>query len=194
MTSVVPEPDDEAVALLKTSRSLALLAGAVSLIAGVILLGWPRATIKAIALVVGILLIVRGFVLALDALSSRKAGSWWGLAFLRGLVDIAAGIVCITWPAITVWALVVILGIEFILGGLIAVLVSMQVPKDTGQRHLFPGIVSIIAGVVVIAWPAATLWVLVVVTGFYLIAFGILSLFLGFQIGRAERFAAGPAA
>lgn len=182
-------PDLDVIAVVRGSRALAIAAGVVSLIAGVVLLTWPHATIKAVAFVVGFFLVVGGLTTAIDAIAARGAFTYWGLMLVRGLLDVVVGAMCIFWPAITVWALVVLLGIELILAGLLSVLVSRQVPKGTGSRHMWPGVVSIVAGVVVIGWPHATVWVMVLVLGFYLVLFGVLLLMTGYRLGKFERLA-----
>lgn len=187
MSTVGPGLGSEDLAILRTSRTVAIAAGIISVGAGVVLLAWPHATIKAVAFVIGLLLVARGIAVAIDALVSRRAGTYWGLVLVRGLIDIAVGALCIFWPEITIWALVVLLGIELIIGGILSVLVSRQVPKELGSRHMWPGVISIVAGVAVIVWPHATVWVIVLLIGIYLILWGLLLLFTGYQLGKADR-------
>ena len=118
---------------------------------------------------------------------TRKAGTYWGLLLFHGLLDIGIGIAAIVWPDVTVNVLVILLGIDLILGGLISVLVARQAPKELGGRHMWPGVVSMLAGLVVVVWPSETVTVMAIVVGIYFVLFGLLLLVTGYQLGKVER-------
>lgn len=190
MTAGMPTPSQQ-LALLRSSRSIALIAGVLALIGGVLVLAWPGKTIETVAIVVGIFLAVGGMAQIIDALVTHKAGTYWGLLVLRGVLDLAVGLVAVFWPAITVWALVLLLGIELILAGVVSVIAGLRVPAEYGLRpHLLSrGVVSILVGIIVIAWPRATVLVVAVLLGVYLVAFGLVLLWAGYQLGKADRMA-----
>lgn len=188
MTAGMPTPSEQ-LALLRTSRSIALIAGVLALTGGVLVLAWPDKTIETIAIVVGIFLAVGGLAQIIDALVTHKAGTYWGLLLLRGLLDLAVGLVAVFWPDITIWALVLLVGIELILAGVVSVLVALRVPKELEQhsRFLWRGLLSILIGIVVIAWPKATVTVVAVLLGLYLVIFGLVLLWAGYQLGKVDR-------
>ncbi|WP_334143703.1 HdeD family acid-resistance protein [Rhabdothermincola sp.] len=188
MTAGMPTPSQQ-LALLRSSRSIALIAGVLALIGGVLVLAWPGKTIETVAIVVGIFLAVGGMAQIIDALVTHKAGTYWGLLVVRGVLDLAVGLVAVFWPAITVWALVLLIGIELILAGVVSVIAGLTVPAESGLRpHLLSrGVVSILVGIVVIAWPGATVLVVAVLLGIYLVAFGLVLLWAGYQLGKADR-------
>ncbi|MEJ5255397.1 MAG: DUF308 domain-containing protein [Acidimicrobiales bacterium] len=179
----------EQLALLRTSRSVALTAGVLALIGGVLVLAWPGKTIATIAIVIGIFLAVGGLAQIIDAVMTHRAGTYWGLLLVRGLLDLAVGLLAVFWPGITVWALVLLVGIELILAGVVSVLVSFRVPKALEQhsRFLWRGVLSILVGIVVIAWPAATVLVVALLIGSYLVLFGLVLLWTGYQLGKIDR-------
>lgn len=188
MTSAIPSPSEQ-FALLRTSRALALVGGLIALGAGIVVLAWPDRTITVIARVVGIFLILGGLAQIIDALMTRKAGTYWGFVLLRGVLDLAIGVVAVVWPDITIWVLVVLIGLELIIGGFISLVISMRVPKEleARSRYLWRGILSIIGGLVVIVWPDATVLVVAVVLGIYLVIFGLVLLYTGYQLGKIDR-------
>jgi uncharacterized membrane protein HdeD (DUF308 family) len=188
MTAGMPTPSQQ-LALLRSSRSIALIAGVLALIGGVLVLAWPGKTIETVAIVVGIFLAVGGMAQIIDALVTHKAGTYWGLLVVRGVLDLAVGLVAVFWPAITVWALVLLIGIELILAGVVSMIAGLTVPAESGLRpHLLSrGVVSILVGIVVIAWPGATVLVVAVLLGIYLVAFGLVLLWAGYQLGKADR-------
>jgi uncharacterized membrane protein HdeD (DUF308 family) len=184
----------DTLSFLRASRLTAFVAGVIALAGGIVLLFWPDQTVKVVAVLLGIVFVIIGLGQILDGFSGRTAGSHWGWVLLKGLIDLAFGIVLIAWPGPTVWVIVLIFGIELIVSGIASVVVSMRIPKEyeTRSRWLWRGIIGIVAGLVVLAWPDATVWVVVVVAGIYLIVVGLVLLWAGFQLGRAEREA--PAA
>lgn len=188
MTSEFPSQSDT-MAFLRSSRIIAFVAGVIALAGGIAILAWPDRTIKALAVVLGIVFVIIGLGQILDALSSRKAGTYWGFVLFKGVLDLAFGIIAIVWPGITVWVLVLIFGIELIVSGIVALVVSFRIPKEyeTRSRWLWRGIIGIVAGLVVLAWPDATVWVIAVLAAVYLIIVGLVLLWAGWQLGKTDR-------
>lgn len=186
MTSINPA---EQFAFLRTSKLAAYLGGVLLFIVGLIVLFWPKGTIKVVAVLVGIGLVIAGIAHIVEALGSRHDRSYWGFLFFRGLVDLAVGAVVIFWPEITIWALIVLFSIELLVAGVISVYLSFRIPKEQGGRtaYVVRGLVTILFGLVILAWPSATLWVLIVLVGAYFICAGLLLLWIGYQLGKAER-------
>lgn len=184
----VPSQSDT-LAFLRASRLTAFVGGIIALAGGIVLLAWPDRTVKVVAVLVGIVLIISGLGQVLDAFSSRSAGSHWGWFLLKGLIDLAFGVVLVVWPGPTVWVLVLVFGIQLIISGIASIVVSRQIPKEyeNRSRWLWRGILGILAGLVVLAWPDATIWVIVVVVGIYLILVGLVLLWAGYQLGKADR-------
>jgi short repeat uncharacterized protein DUF308 len=82
--------------------------------------------------------------------------SWpWVLAF--GILALIAGLITLVWRGVTVLALVFVLGVFLIVAG------GAEIGWSIAERHtegwgfiLFRGIVDLIAGIVVLAWPDVT--------------------------------------
>ncbi len=184
MASINPA---EQFAFLRTSKLAAYLGGVLLAVVGLVVLFWPRGTIKVVAILVGIGLVITGVAHIVEALGSRDLG-YWGILLARGILDLIIGLVVVFWPEITVWVLVLLFGIELLVAGVISVYLSFQVPKDSGLKtgYLVRAAISILAGLVVLAWPTATVWVLVVLVGLYFLFFGVLLLWIGYQLGKAE--------
>lgn len=181
-------PSDQ-LAVIRGSRTLAIVAGLIALGAGIVLLAWPDRTVTVVAVIVGLFLILSGLAQALDALVTHRRGTYWGLLLLRGVIDLGVGLAAVFWPDITVWVLVVLIGIELLIGGLVSLVTAFRVPKELEQRSHFMwrGIVSIVGGLILLVWPGQTVMVLAVVLGIYLVVMGLALLFAGFELGKAER-------
>lgn len=97
-------------------RGLLAVVGAVSAVAGLVLIKKPHESLTVVVLIIGIWLVVAGCVRLAQSLSAdRERGSNIFIA----LVDIIAGIVLLAWPHIGVTAFAVIFGIVLVIRGLL---------------------------------------------------------------------------
>ena len=75
---------------------------------------WPDVTLWALAVVVGIGMIVGGIAEVLFAFRYRRELPRWGLWWLDGLLSIAVGVLALAWPEATVVVLAVLFGIRLL--------------------------------------------------------------------------------
>jgi uncharacterized membrane protein HdeD (DUF308 family) len=112
--------------------------------------------------------------------------SWpWVLAL--GILSLIAGIITLVWPGVTVYALVFVLGVFLIVAG------GAEIGWSIAERHtdgwgfiLFRGIVDVIAGIVVLAWPDVTALVLALLLAAWLFVYAAMSLWYAYR-HRGER-------
>jgi uncharacterized membrane protein HdeD (DUF308 family) len=109
--------------------------------------------------------------------ATRIASNWWVL-LLNGLLLIVAGflIFSIHW---TVESLSTFIGVVFIVEGVMRALIS-GVDGAAHRANVVTGLLSIAAGVVIIAWPAPGLVALAIFLAAWLIVIGTISLAGGF--------------
>lgn len=175
--------------VVKGSRAVALTVGAISLIIGVVAMAWPDHTIKAVAVVVGIGFVIAGIAQTLDALVTHRAGTYWGLMLVRGLLDLVVGLVAIFYPDITVNIVCLLIGLNLVIGGILQIVLSRRVPDGLEQRsrYLWRGIFWIVFGIVIVAVQGmAAVWFTFIV-GFFFFLSGVMLLVLGYHLGKAER-------
>jgi len=98
--------------------------GLVSLAAGVVTIVWPSITLEVLAVVIGILLILRGVVAAMGALADRPTA--WGLWLVIGLLEVVVGVAAIAWPDITILVVAIIIGIDLLIAGLVELVIAFQ--------------------------------------------------------------------
>ena len=96
-------------------RALSVLIGVVGIVVGIILIRHPIHSVVAVALFVGLWLIVAGSVRLAWAIGERRGLGW---RLLVALVEIVAGIVIVSSPGIGVATLAVFVGIALILRGI----------------------------------------------------------------------------
>ena len=106
-----------------------------SALAGAIALIWPGVTALALLFVVAFWAIMLGVGEIGGAFASRKRGSQaWGWTLAAGILNVVFGIVLLAWPASGILALVWLVGIFTLAGGLTLILLAFRVRQD--QRAL----------------------------------------------------------
>jgi uncharacterized membrane protein HdeD (DUF308 family) len=114
----------EAVAL-GGRQSLGWVGGAVSVLAGVAVLAWPDITLRVLALVVGLTLVVGGSLRLVTALYNRDRPGW-ALDLGLGGMALATGAIILAWPEATLLVIAVVFGIRAIGTGLVAIGIGWQ--------------------------------------------------------------------
>lgn len=160
-----------------------------TLILGVLVMAWPSATVKLVALLFGLQLFVGGLFSLVRAFTRGGEGSRVLLAVL-GVLGILVGIFVLRHLFQTVVILVILLGVYWVLHGIIEFFVAID-QRGAPARGLNAtmGILSFIAGVVVLSWPSPTLLVLVWVLGVWLVVYGLVGIAGAFMVRRAVKTA-----
>jgi uncharacterized membrane protein HdeD (DUF308 family) len=96
-----------------------LISAIITIIAGVYLVGWPLTGAVSLTLVLAAYLVAEGIMSMLFAYEHRRQlSARWGWLFLNGIIDLfLAGIIVWLLPLAAVWALGLMVGIDFIFGG-----------------------------------------------------------------------------
>lgn len=163
------------------------LVGILAVALGVALLVWPARTVTVAAALVGIYLLVAGIVrLALGIFSSGLSGGHRVLDLLFGLLLLIAGVVILrnlTAGAATLLLLAVLfIGFGWIIEGVMAIVESGKT-SSRGAAIAF-GIISIVAGAVVLIWPTITALAFAVLVGVMLIVLGLVGVVRAFTFGK----------
>ena len=139
-----------------------LVIGLIFLVFGIVMLFNVAAGATTIAIIVGAFLIFDGLV---EMISGGRRGGSRGWASSLGILLVIGGIVVIAWPASTFLVIAVIWGITLLVGG-IARVVSAAVLRGYGWGWLVVlGIVEAIIGIVMLAWPHQTAYVILLLIG-----------------------------
>ena len=108
---------------------------------------------------------------------SSDAGKWWVIAIL-GAISVAAGVLAVAYPDITLLVLGLIVGINFMLIGLAWVFFGTTEKHSDGGRvlRMIVGFLAILAGLICLVRPGAGVLVLLIALSFWFIMVGIADL------------------
>jgi len=164
---------------------LSIIGGIALVLLGVWLLTNLYDSVTVLAWLVGVSLIVAGIIEVLALHGERGIGA---AVWLSGGLLVAAGIVVLVWPDITLWALAVLAGIGLILAGVLRVVVALtERDQPDFVVNLAIGAFGIVLGALVLAWPEATLVVLAVLLGIRFVVSGVVAIGMGWQLHRMAR-------
>ena len=158
--------------------------GLLTVLAGVAVLVWPSETLMVLAVLFGIQLIITGIFRFVAALATDDlTGGTRVLLALLGVLSIIIGLWAVRHALITLLALTVFLGIFWIVNGVIDVFAALAHREMPGRGwSVVMGILSAIAGILVLAYPGLTLFGLALILGIWLLIFGIMEIIGSFRI------------
>jgi uncharacterized membrane protein HdeD (DUF308 family) len=178
--------DRSAITIVRESKILAYTLGAISLLAGIVLLFWPDRTITVVARLAGVLLVVVGVGDLLETIRHHRGMSYWGLMLVRALINLAFGLLLVFWPGITVGVLVWLIGLDFVIAGAIGLLARSQMAPELKSSITNRSILTILFGIAIMVWPHATVAVVAFLVGALLVLFGLVFLWSGYALSKAR--------
>ncbi|MFE7774984.1 HdeD family acid-resistance protein [Streptomyces sp. NPDC057445] len=188
-----PREPQDVLADLGGSWGWALGLALVTLVPGIVVLVWPNGTLHVVAIIIGLQLLVTGifrFVAAFSGAGAREGSRLSGV--LIAVVAVLAGVLCLRNPLQTIAALSLIVGVFWLLSGLLTVFIAIA---DHDLRHRGPafavGALGVVAGIVVLAYPVNSAVALARLLGLWLVLLGIVELAGAFALRAATRQKAG---
>ncbi len=158
---------------------VSVLAGIALVVVGLWLVTNLYESVIVLAILVGVSLIVGGFV---EAAIADDAGLGWA-GWLAGGLTVAAGVAVLVWPDITLWALAVLAGASLLVAGVLHTMWAFSRREHPDWRsHLVIGLLTALVGLVVLIWPDATLLVLGLFLGIRAIVTGVISVVVGLHL------------
>ena len=160
--------------------------GVVTVTLGLIVTFYPSATLNAIAILFGLLLLASGLFHLIRVFGGNQEHRvWMGIS---GLLLIVIGVVMLRHLHLTVALVGLIIGISWIVQGVIALIVSFSGgAREGGGWWIFFGIFSLVGGIVIVAVPTESVKVLAVLIGIWFIFQGLFEIAGGLRIRQAVR-------
>jgi uncharacterized membrane protein HdeD (DUF308 family) len=165
--------------------SSALALGLLTAILGVVILVWPGPSIEVASGVFGVYLVTSGVALTVLAFSFPTSTAGRVLNFVSGLASILLGVLAFRHfgEGYATLLLAIWVGVGFVFRGVSALATAItdkQLP-GTGWATIF-GTVSVIAGVVVSAFPFDSIVTLALVVGTWLVVLGVIEVVSGLGV------------
>jgi uncharacterized membrane protein HdeD (DUF308 family) len=163
--------------------------GIFSIAFGLLALAWPVATLYSIALLFGAYALVDGVFSMSLAFRRARNHSAWGLAILEGVIGVAAGVVTLFYPALTVIVLLYTIAVWAIATGFLEIYAGIRVRADSKSGFLLVvmGVLSLALGSLVVYRPIAGGVAVVAMISAYALIFGVAATVLGLRLRIALR-------
>jgi uncharacterized membrane protein HdeD (DUF308 family) len=161
----------------------AILSGLLAVVLGVVILAWPQPSVVAAAALFGVYLVVSGIALVVLAFSLPTSGGSRFLNFISGVASIALGILAFRHfgEGYAVLLLAIWIATGFIIRGMFVTASAIGVPQFPGRGWaIFFGLITIIAGFVMLAYPFDSIETLALVVGAWLVILGATEVISGF--------------
>ncbi len=168
---------------------LVLTYGLVTIGLGLVLVLWPEQTLKVLAILIGIQLIITGVFRLVLAVASRNVdGSTRAIAGMFGALALVLGLLCLRSPLQTVLVIGMILGVWWLAAGLVDIVGAIR-SSESHRRgwDLGLGVLSVLAGGFLLVNPEVSLGVLVIVVAVWLFSYGFIAVVAGLVLRSEEK-------
>jgi len=155
------------------SRGHAAVSGMLAVALGAVCVIWPGITVGVVVALFAIFCFADAITRVAHVFRSGEAGGRRVMMVVLSLVDVAAGVVAISYPGITAGVLVIVIGIWAISAGFLELAAAWELPGSGSGWLAVGGVLSVAAGVLLIAWPGIGAVSLALVFGIYLLAYGV---------------------
>ncbi|MEW5813186.1 MAG: HdeD family acid-resistance protein [Actinomycetota bacterium] len=177
-----PAPPSMLAHLWKT----ALLSGVLAVVLGVCVLVWPAITIVVAAIFFGAYLLISGIWQVVFAFSLHVSAGGRVLLFVSGAAALILAVLCFRSLQNSILLLAIWIGIGFIFRGVATAVSAISDPTLPGRGWaIVIGVVSLIAGVVMLGSPFASLATLTLVVAIWLIVLGVFEIASAFGLRKA---------
>jgi uncharacterized membrane protein HdeD (DUF308 family) len=186
MTSADYDVQPAPPSVLADSWLATLVLGVLTLILGIIVSFHPSGSLNVVAVLLGILMILSGIFHLIRIFDRDERHRIW--AGIAGLLFIVIGVVLIRHLHLTVALIGLVIGITWIVQGLTALIGGLSGGVQEGKAWWIAfGVISVIAGIVVVSAPVTSVNALAVLLGIWFIIMGIFEIVAGFLLRRAIR-------
>jgi uncharacterized membrane protein HdeD (DUF308 family) len=166
----------------------ALLSGILAVILGILVLAWPGPTIIVAAIIFGAYLLVSGIAQVIFAFALHVSAGGRVLLFISGAAALVLAVLAFRHFGDAVLLLAIWIGVGFIFRGVATAVSAISDPTLPGRAwEIFIGVISLLAGIVMLASPFESLAVLTLVVGIWLIVIGVFEVVSAFGIRKAGK-------
>jgi len=155
-------------------------------------LTWPGITIVVAAIFFGASLLVYAISQVVFAFSLHVSAGGRVLLFISGAAALILAVLCFRSLEQSILLLAIWIGVGFIFRGVATAVSAISDPTLPGRAwEIFIGVISLVAGVVMLASPFESIATLTVVVGIWLIVIGFFEAVSAFGIRKAAKDVGG---
>ncbi|WP_407688043.1 HdeD family acid-resistance protein [Mycobacterium sp. HUMS_1102779] len=169
-----------------------LISGFLSLVVGGLILAWPGRTILLAAILFGVYLLITGIAQVIFAFSLHVSAGSRILLFISGAASLILAVLAFRHfgkdDLTAILLLAIWIGIGFIFRGVATSISAISDPGLPGRAwSIFVGVISLLAGIVVLASPFASIVTLAIVVGVWFVVIGAFEIVSSFGIRKASK-------
>ncbi|MDQ1921738.1 HdeD family acid-resistance protein [Massilia pseudoviolaceinigra] len=168
--------------------------GAIAIVFGVLAIAWPAVTLLTLAALFAAFALLGGAVWMFGAVRNRRNDSHWWMLMVFGLVSLAVGVLATFNPAITLLTLILLMGANALVSGVLDIVIAICVRKFIRGEWLLllSGVASIVFGLIALLFPlGAGAVMLATFIGVYALMSGVLLMCLSVRVRSWSRINAG---
>jgi uncharacterized membrane protein HdeD (DUF308 family) len=159
---------------LKQSSNLILTEGILFILLGIIAIILPSFFTFGVNVFIGVVFLVAGLIQLFYSFKSWRQNGFF-MSTMKSILAIVIGSLLLFFPVTAVMTLTVLLGIFFLLEGLMKIMMAFQFRHIRNWAWLlFSGLLSLLLSfIILIAWPMSALWFIGLLVGVNLVFLGI---------------------
>lgn len=166
----------------------ALVSGLLAIVIGAAVLAWPGKTILIGAIFFGAYLLITGIAQVLFAFALHVSAGGRVLLFISGAASLILAVLCFRSLADSILLLAIWIGIGFIFRGVATAVSAISDPTLPGRAwEIFVGVISLAAGIVMLASPFESVTTLAIVVGAWFVVIGVFEVVASFGIRKAGK-------
>ena len=160
------------------------------MVLGVLILIWPGKSIIVAAVFLGIYLVASGVAQVIFAFSLPVSAASRILLFVSGAASLVLAVLAFRHfgEGYAILLLAIWIGVGFVFRGVATTVAAISDPHLPGRGWaIFFGVITILAGIIVLGYPFDSLVTLTLVTGIWLIVIGVMEIISSFGIRSDQK-------
>jgi uncharacterized membrane protein HdeD (DUF308 family) len=180
MTETLPGPLQQ---LARSAWQVLLVLGVLTMLLGIAVLAWPKATLTVVGVLFGLYLVISGVLQLVAAFGTHVSAGLRVMAFISGALSILLGLFCFRGALESILLLALWIGIGWMFRGTTILMAAASDPTMPARGwQFFAGLLTAIGGIIVVVWPFHSIVVLTIFTGVWLLVMGFIEIITAFQM------------
>jgi len=196
MTSSMDSAADQAHGMMQDLAGhwgLVVVLGIISIVLGVLAIGYPGATVVTVAIFFAAWLFVTGIYEVIVSFTRDGDTAMRVFHAIIGVLSVIVGFALLRSPFQSVEVMIFVLGIFWLVQGIMTFAAAFSV-KQGRNWGIAMGILGILAGIVILTYPISSAVILAQIGGIWLVILGIMQIVAGYQLRKARTAMASAAA